>query len=218
MSSAQSHQLNHAVGALNLIGSVHSHQSVQPNYIVGRIYLHTSVHGRQAFSNNAKSVLRMPIGLSDTTLELATGEGSQFPLPTADSYFTVTLFTTSAGVEVDHEIVRVTGRRSGDSLIVNRGQEGTGARAWSAGTHVQLRITAATVDALQALVGEVRRFEGTTAPTGWMLCEGQGLYIADFPALFTVLGNRYGGDGVQTFALPMRKRIGNGPRDIIKVH
>ncbi len=53
------------------------------------------------------------------------------------------------------------------------------------------------------------------APQGWALCNGQLLSIAQNSALFALLGTTYGGDGVQTFALPdLRGRVpihmGNG--------
>lgn len=40
------------------------------------------------------------------------------------------------------------------------------------------------------------------APTGWALCNGQLLPISQNSVLFSLLGTYYGGDGVQTFALP----------------
>ena len=52
------------------------------------------------------------------------------------------------------------------------------------------------------------------APRGWALCDGRLLPIAQFDALFALLGTTYGGDGVTTFALPdLRGRIPvhNGP-------
>lgn len=39
-------------------------------------------------------------------------------------------------------------------------------------------------------------------PQGWMPCEGQILPISNNQALFSLLGNRYGGDGRNNFALP----------------
>ena len=51
-------------------------------------------------------------------------------------------------------------------------------------------------------LGEVKIFAGNFAPDGWALCNGQILAIASNPALFSVLGTTYGGDGVTTFALP----------------
>lgn len=51
-------------------------------------------------------------------------------------------------------------------------------------------------------LGEVRMFGGNVVPTGWMACDGQLLSTATYPQLFAVIGNRFGGDGVSTFALP----------------
>jgi microcystin-dependent protein len=51
-------------------------------------------------------------------------------------------------------------------------------------------------------IGEIRMFAGNFAPQGWALCDGQLLPIAQNAALFSVLGTSYGGNGVQTFALP----------------
>lgn len=51
-------------------------------------------------------------------------------------------------------------------------------------------------------MGEVRVFAGTFAPQQWSLCNGQLLPISQNDALFALLGTTYGGDGVNTFALP----------------
>jgi microcystin-dependent protein len=40
------------------------------------------------------------------------------------------------------------------------------------------------------------------APSGWALCQGQILPIAQNTALFSLLGVQYGGNGTSTFALP----------------
>ena len=46
------------------------------------------------------------------------------------------------------------------------------------------------------------------APAGWALCNGQLLSISQYTALFQLLGTTYGGDGVNTFALPdLRGRV-----------
>ena len=57
-------------------------------------------------------------------------------------------------------------------------------------------------------LGEIRMFGGDYAPVGWALCQGQLLTIEKNDALFLLLGTRYGGDGVNNFALPdFRGRI-----------
>lgn len=51
-------------------------------------------------------------------------------------------------------------------------------------------------------LGEIQIFSFGYAPQGWALCNGQLLPIQQNQALFSLLGTRYGGDGVTTFALP----------------
>ncbi|HKG39457.1 MAG TPA: phage tail protein [Conexibacter sp.] len=45
-------------------------------------------------------------------------------------------------------------------------------------------------------------FGGDFAPRGWARCHGQLLPISDHAPLFSLIGTTYGGDGVDTFALP----------------
>jgi len=52
------------------------------------------------------------------------------------------------------------------------------------------------------MLGEVRLFAFNFAPGGWALCDGTILPIADYSALFSILGTTYGGNGRTTFALP----------------
>jgi microcystin-dependent protein len=51
-------------------------------------------------------------------------------------------------------------------------------------------------------LGEVRIVPYNFAPQGWALCNGQLLSIAQNTALFSLLGTSFGGNGVETFALP----------------
>jgi microcystin-dependent protein len=65
-------------------------------------------------------------------------------------------------------------------------------------------------------LGTIAMFAGNFAPRGWAFCAGQILSIAQNTALFSILGTTFGGDGVQTFALPdLRGRTpvgtGQGP-------
>ena len=54
----------------------------------------------------------------------------------------------------------------------------------------------------QPFVGEIRMFGFNFAPTGWAMCNGQLLPIAQNTALFSLLGTNYGGNGQSTFGLP----------------
>ena len=57
-------------------------------------------------------------------------------------------------------------------------------------------------------IGEIRNFGFSYAPEGWAFCNGQLLSIAEHVALYSLLGNRFGGDGSVTFALPdLRGRV-----------
>jgi microcystin-dependent protein len=57
-------------------------------------------------------------------------------------------------------------------------------------------------------IGEIRLFAGNFAPLNWHFCDGALVPIADNPTLFQLIGTTYGGDGVQTFALPdMRSSV-----------
>lgn len=65
-------------------------------------------------------------------------------------------------------------------------------------------------------IGEIRMFAGNFAPSGWAFCDGSLLSIANYEALYQLIGTTYGGDGVNTFALPdLRSRVplhqGTGP-------
>lgn len=57
-------------------------------------------------------------------------------------------------------------------------------------------------------IGEIKLFSFNWAPKGWALCQSQLLPIAQYTALFALLGTYYGGNGVNTFALPdLRGRV-----------
>ncbi len=51
-------------------------------------------------------------------------------------------------------------------------------------------------------LGEIKIVSFNFPPRGWALCNGQVLSIQQNTALFALFGTAYGGNGVQTFALP----------------
>jgi len=51
-------------------------------------------------------------------------------------------------------------------------------------------------------LGQILLFAGNFAPVGWLPCDGRMLLIRDNPALYSIIGNTYGGDDRTTFALP----------------
>lgn len=61
---------------------------------------------------------------------------------------------------------------------------------------------------IEPYLGNVTVFAGNFAPRSWMFCQGQLLAIAQYDALFALIGTTYGGDGQVTFALPdLRSRV-----------
>lgn len=68
----------------------------------------------------------------------------------------------------------------------------------------------------EPFIGEIRMFAGNYAPRDWAFCDNSLIPVNENSVLFSLLGNRYGGDGRNTFALPdMRGRLpvhqGTGP-------
>lgn len=54
-----------------------------------------------------------------------------------------------------------------------------------------------------AITGEIKQWPVATAPSGYLLCNGQLVSRTTYSALFTLIGTTFGaGDGSTTFALP----------------
>lgn len=62
--------------------------------------------------------------------------------------------------------------------------------------------------------GSVESFAGSSAPVGWVMCDGSAISRTNYYYLYSVIGNTYGaGDGVNTFNVPDlrgRKVLGAG--------
>jgi microcystin-dependent protein len=66
-----------------------------------------------------------------------------------------------------------------------------------------LKTTIEGINAGSSPEGAIIAFGGTTAPTGWLLCNGQTVSRSTYSALYSVIGNSFGaGDGSTTFHLP----------------
>jgi microcystin-dependent protein len=64
---------------------------------------------------------------------------------------------------------------------------------------------------MEGTLAEVRMFAGNFSPRGWQFCNGQLLPIAQWTAVFALVGTTYGGNGQTTFGLPdFRGRIARG--------
>jgi microcystin-dependent protein len=55
---------------------------------------------------------------------------------------------------------------------------------------------------MDPILGEIRVFAFGWTPQGWLPCNGELLSVAEFTALYSLLGTLYGGDGETTFAVP----------------
>ncbi|BBT45530.1 hypothetical protein WP8W18C04_26880 [Enterobacter cloacae] len=97
-------------------------------------------------ANNAQTVLAAGISSSATSMTVNTGTGALFPSPVSGtSFFKLTLVDAATGLIT--EIVHVTAR-TGDTMTIDRGQEGTTARAWSANDIAANMMTAGTLSYL----------------------------------------------------------------------
>ena len=106
------------------------------------------------FVNNAGSELTATLTNTATSFSVPTGEGGLFP---ESGPFWVTIFGTT--VAEGHEIILV-GTISGDTFSnCSRGQQGTSAAQWPAGSNVQLLWTAGSVEQIQAAITALE--EGT---------------------------------------------------------
>lgn len=57
-------------------------------------------------------------------------------------------------------------------------------------------------------LGTIMLWAGDFAPRGWAFCHGQKLEIRNYSALFSLLGNTYGGEKEVSFCLPdLRGRV-----------
>lgn len=83
---------------------------------------------KQLFTNNAETVLNGTLSAASTTVTLSAGSGPAFPSITGGNYFVGTIYELNgSGLEINHEIVKVTARVA-DSLTVVRAFDNTTAR------------------------------------------------------------------------------------------
>jgi hypothetical protein len=120
----------------------------------------------QLFTNNARSTLVGTISNSATSLTVQSSAADLFPvadvgsgsLPSTDDWFKATLQDVSGNVE----IIYVRTRNSGSAVFSNilRGQEGTTAREFVAGSVIGLRVTASDIQASINIPGADNTFTG----------------------------------------------------------
>lgn len=55
---------------------------------------------------------------------------------------------------------------------------------------------------MDPILGQIILWPVMWVPEGWHLCDGTLLNVQQYQALFSLIGNKYGGDGTNTFAVP----------------
>lgn len=93
------------------------------------------------FTNNAFGTLASSILSTDLAISLTAGQGARFPVLGATDWFYADLLDASGNLE----LVKVTARVT-DALTVVRGQDGTTARAYTAGDRLELRLCSAALN------------------------------------------------------------------------
>ena len=120
----------------------------------------------QQFSNNARSTIVSTISDVATSLTIQSASADLFPtanvdsgsIPSTNNWFKATLQDVNGNVE----IVYVRTRNAGSAVLSNvqRGQEGTIARTYTAGSVIGLRVTAADIQASINIPGADNTFVG----------------------------------------------------------
>ncbi|GKT13964.1 tail fiber protein [Acidovorax sp. SUPP2522] len=71
---------------------------------------------------------------------------------------------------------------------------------------------------MDPILGQIILWAVPWVPQGWALCDGTLLSINQNQALYSLLGTRYGGDGVNTFGLPdLRNRVPLGSQNMVTI-
>jgi hypothetical protein len=143
---------------------------------------------RRLFLNNTASILTASVTDTDTTLSISNDEGIATgfdgDLPSGDGQTLDLTLTDGTNIEIVSATSMTTGANYEAS--VERGQQGTLARAWPAGTRIEARLTADAMREAAPSVGEVTMSYG---PPGdkYLLLAGGTYVAADFPDLDDVL-------------------------------
>lgn len=126
-------------------------------------------------TNNAFASIAAAVGAADTTITLTTGAAASFPELEAGDWFPITAVRVNDPSTV--EIMRCTAR-SGDTLTVERAQEGTAAVTFSVGDIVEIRPTAGMMLEAFLQVGDfglggtpveitMAELDNINLPSGW---------------------------------------------------
>jgi len=119
----------------------------------------------EQFSNNATTTLGSSASSGTTTITVASGTGSEFPNPTGGQFFSATLWAAGSTTGTPNEIVYCTAR-SGDTMTVVRGREGTTAQAWAVGDTFANYPTAAWYNGVASITDIQSQFGNSATDSG----------------------------------------------------
>lgn len=153
-------------------------------------------------SFQGKYLCRAESATTNLAISAAPGSGSRYDIvvvqvrdtnaggPSGDDAIVVVIEGTASASPVDPTLPT-----SCIPLARVRVPSGTGSitNALIDNLRVEARVIGATPPS-----GSVMAFAGTTAPTGWLLCDGTAYPQTTYPALFTAIGNAYATSGGQT--------------------
>jgi microcystin-dependent protein len=131
------------------------------------------------------SPISVATGTSTPVISLST-------VPVANGGTGATTATVAGGVVYGASTTAMASTAAGTSGQVLT-SNGTGAPTWAAPTSVGA-----------APVGSIMIWAGSTAPTGWLLCDGTAYSTTTYAALYAVIGTTYG-SGTGTFRVPNLK-------------
>lgn len=158
----------------------------------------------QLFANNAKTTLAAGITSTQTTITVASGTGSLFPSPVSGvSAFTLTL--VSATSSSTYEICLCTAR-SGDTLTVVRGQEGTSGQPFLLNDIVGQYDTAGVMAALvqsQQLQNQYYMFSVATGTANALTATIPSLLTSLPDGMSIVVKSSYANTGAATLNLTL---------------
>lgn len=67
---------------------------------------------------------------------------------------------------------------------------------------------------MESYLGTIQLFAFDYKDQNWMLCDGSLLNRAQNQALFSLIGTKYGGDGMNNFALPDLRNAAPNPNSL----
>lgn len=118
-------------------------------------------------TNEAVSTLAGAVAANVNVLPIAVGDAGRFPILAEGDWFPLTIVDAGG----NKEIVKVTAR-AGANLTVVRAQEGTTAKAFPAGARVDLRLTAAAVNAIYDTAANAVSLAGDSTKAGRLIVGG----------------------------------------------